>query len=105
MFVCDCFHQINSFLGLSSSIAFELEMDNIDEFIESFKQQLVTRGITIIRDTQVSAQNLADVFESRVINEDNCLPIFGDDGNEINPHGIDHEYETLDENLGMYFVL
>lgn len=77
-------------------------MNNIDEFIDSFKQQLVTRNLTIIPDPQIAAQNLANVLESKVINDDNCLPFFEDDGTEVNPHEVDHEYETLDVNLGMF---
>lgn len=80
-------------------------MENVDKFIESFKQQLVARGLTIIPDPENTAQNLANIFESRAINAENSLPLFGHDGNEFNPHYVDHEYETLDENSGTFCFL
>lgn len=75
-------------------------MENFDEFMELFKNQLVARGLTKIENPQNMAESMATVMESKVTCSQNCVPIFGDGDSSVNPENIDDEYVTLDVNLG-----
>lgn len=76
-------------------------MANIDDFMGLLKKQLEDRGITNVLNPESMAQNLATACESMIINPDHCLPFFEDGGNHVNPGDIDHDFDTLDENVGM----
>lgn len=77
-------------------------MESVNEFVEALKEQLIQRGITDVNDPRELAQNFADIYEQKVINNENCLPFFGEEGNAVDPNSIDHDYETLDFNFGVY---
>lgn len=87
-------------------LLFKLKMENVDEFVGLFKKQLMQRGIKCVLDPAKEAENLAAEFESKMFgrSNENSLPVFDNDGNHVDHECIDHEHETLDVNMGMFYI-
>lgn len=68
-------------------------MENLDEFLDAFKKELVGRGITYIDNPQFMAHHMAEVLVS-MLNGGECSP------NSSHGGQIDSSSETFGENLG-----
>lgn len=68
------------------------------------KQRLMERHLTNIDNAENLVDTLTAVVESTVISNEDYLPVYGENGDTIDLENIDNDFETLDENLGKFFL-